>query len=163
MNEPGIATSQFIPFDGITAFNDDWKYSLGLNKSNMGLEILPYNLFCPKNFFYHFFYSWSPGDEFSWLSFILECLFHLHAWRIFSLNLEFSSFNTLSIKMLFHCLWHPECLCIVIWIIVSLIWSVLFFFGCLQKFFLVFGLQQRPQLLLSFSCSWIYRFNSFNV
>ena len=40
MNEPGIATSQFIPFDGITAFNDDWKYSLGLNKSNMGLEIL---------------------------------------------------------------------------------------------------------------------------
>ena len=40
MNEPGIATSQFIPFDGVTAFNDDWKYSLGLNKSNMGLEIL---------------------------------------------------------------------------------------------------------------------------
>lgn len=40
MNEPGIATSQFIPFDGVTAFNDDWKYSLGLNKSIMGLELL---------------------------------------------------------------------------------------------------------------------------
>lgn len=40
MNEPGITTLHFIPFEGVTAFSDNWNYTLGLNKSNMDLELL---------------------------------------------------------------------------------------------------------------------------
>lgn len=57
MNKPGITSLDFSPFEEVTALSHNWKYSKGLNKSIVDLELLVVKVSMLSNVFIKVFTS----------------------------------------------------------------------------------------------------------